>query len=201
MSTWTSKALIAAFVFGLAGCEAGLGVSRKAPEQISLPDGLIVAGAEGWCVDLESSRAIGATSMVVLGSCAAIAKNAKAPRPRVPGVMTVSIEGAGLQAPPAAALEAFFETDSGLAVLARDGIAQSVRVLESRRDGEHLYLRAEDKSALPGAESEYWRAIFGLNGRLVSVTLLGLAGRPIAPAEGFATLQSQIEELIVANAV
>jgi hypothetical protein len=72
--------------------------------------------------------------------------------------------------------------------------------LESRRDGERLYLHAEDDSVLPGTASEYWRAIFGLNGRLISVTLLGVYGRPIAPAEGFATLESQIEELIAANA-
>lgn len=200
MSTWTSKAVIAAFLFGLAGCDGGLGVSRKAPEQISLPDGLVVAGAEGWCVDLESSRAQGTTSVVVLGSCAAIAKNSRAPRPSVPGVMTVSVEGVGSQAPPADALEAFFETESGLAVLARDGSAQSVRLLESRRDGELLYLHAEDDSVLPGTENAYWRAIFGLNGRLVSVTLLGVAGRPIASEIGFQTLQTQIKELIAANA-
>ena len=114
--------------------------------------------------------------------------------------MTVSVEGPGLQAPPADALEAFFETESGLAVLARDGSAESVRLLESRRDGELLYLHAEDDSVLPGTESAYWRAIFGLNGRLVSVTLLGVAGRPIASEDGFRTLQTQINELIAANA-
>lgn len=200
MSTWISKAFVVACVLGLAGCEGGLGVSRKAPEQISLPDGIVVAGAEGWCVDVASSQARRTTSVVVLGSCAAIADNAKAPRPSVPGVMTVSVEGPGFQAPPADALEAFFDTDAGLAVLARDGDAESVRLLESKRDGERLYLHAKDDSALPGVSTDYWRALFGLNGRLVSVTLLGLSGRPISSAEGLAALQSQIERLIAANA-
>lgn len=200
MSTWTSKAIVAAFVLGLAGCDGGFGVSRQAPEQIALPDGLVVAGAEGWCVDVDSSQSGQTTAVVVLGSCAAIAKNANAPRPSVPGVMTVSVESAELQAPPADALEAFFDTDDGLAVLARDGNADSVRLLESKRDGELLYLHAQDDSELPGVASDYWRALFGLNGRLISVTLLGISGRPITSAEGLAALQSQIERMIAANA-
>lgn len=205
MSTWTFRAVCVGLALSLTGCDGGFdvggfGVSRKAPDQISLPDGLVVAGAQGWCVDLKSSQSRQTTSVVVFGSCAAIAGNADAPRPSVPGVMTVAVEAVGLQAPPADALEAFFATDDGLAVLARDGSAESVRLLESKRDGEMLYLHAEDDSALPGASSDYWRALFGLNGRLVSVTLLGIAGRPISSAEGLDALQSQIEQLIAANA-
>lgn len=199
MSTWTCKALIACSFLGLAACEGGFGVSRNAPERISLPDGLVVAGAEGWCVDVGSSSFAGDTAVVVLGSCAAIAKNARAPRPNVPGVLTVSVEGAGFQAPPGEALEAFFGTEDGLSVLAHDGNGEHVRLLESRREGENLFLHAEDSSALPGAAHDYWRALFGLNGRLISVTLLGISGRPIDPIDGLATLRSQIEELIVAN--
>ena len=205
MSTWTCKAACLGFVLSLAACDGGfdiggLGVSRAAPDQILLADGLVVAGAEGWCVDLSSSRSVQTSNVVVLGSCAAIAKNANAPRPSVPGVMTVSVEGPGLKAPPADALEAFFETDDGLAVLARDGNADSVRLLETKRDGEMLYLHAVDNSVLPGATANYWRALFGLNGRLVSVTLLGIADQPFTSTEGLAALQSQIEELIAANA-
>lgn len=199
MSTWICKALITCSVFGLAACEGGTGVSRNAPERISLPDGLVVAGAEGWCVDLGNSRAAGDTAVVVLGSCAAIAENDLAPSSNVPGVLTVAIEGAGFQAPTAAALEAFFKTEEGLSVLARDGNGAHVRLLESRREGELLFLHAEDSSALPGAAHDYWRALFGLNGRLISVTLLGISGRPIDPTVGLATLQSQVEEMIAAN--
>lgn len=200
MSTWTFKAAFVACVVSLAGCEGGFGVSRKAPDQISLPDGLVVAGADGWCVDVANSQSGRNTSVVVLGSCAAIADNASAPRPSVPGVMTVSVEGAGLQAPPADTLEAFFDTDDGRAALAHDGNAESVRLLESKRDGERLYLHAKDDSALPGVSSDYWRALFGLNGRLVSVTLLGISGRPISSSEGLSALKSQIDRLIAANA-
>lgn len=204
MSTWTFKAVVAGFVLSLAGCEGGfdiggLGVSRAAPDQVSLPDGMVVSGADGWCVDLSSSQSRGETSFVVFGSCAAIAKDADAPRPSVPGVMTVSVEAIGLEAPPADALEAFFETDDGLAVLARDGNADNVRLLESKRDGERLYLHAEDQTPVPGAADDYWRALFGLNGRLVSVTFLGISGRDVTSAEGLFILQSQIEQLIAAN--
>lgn len=197
----TSKAVLVGAFFALSACDGGFelgGVTRKAPERIQLADGMVVAGADGWCVDTSTSRADGDTAVVVLGSCAAIARNALAARPDVPGVVTVSVDSAG--APPSAdALETFFATDAGRAALARDGRAQSVEILETQREDGLLYLRTADQSAAPGTAPETWRALFDLDGHFVSVSLYGLIGNPIDRDDGMETLTRQVDELRAAN--
>jgi hypothetical protein len=49
MSTRTSS-LVLVSILGLAACDAG-GMVSRAPTRIVLPDGIVVAGADGWCID------------------------------------------------------------------------------------------------------------------------------------------------------
>ncbi len=179
----------------------GFNVTRSAPEGIELPDGLVVLGPRGWCVDTRTTRTDGETSVVVLGSCAAIAGNAFAPSPDVPGVVTVSVENEPGAVPPPDLLESFVGSEAGRSALARDGSAASVQILETRRNGELLLIHVSDSSKpnVPGAAFEYWRALFGLDGRFVTVSLMGLSERPIDEASGFATLEAQIDRLKSAN--
>jgi len=201
MSIWTSKSVAAlAAVAALAGCAGGFNITRNAPEQIRLPDGLVVAGARGWCIDQTTTRTGGDASVVVLGSCAAIAQDALLPRPLVPGVVTVSVEDAATGVPPADTLEAFLVTAPGRAALARDGRATSVDILETRRSGETLYLHAVDRSGWPrSVAQDYWRALFDIDGRFVTVSLVGLSKTPISRDDGLATLDAQIERLVDVN--
>lgn len=194
--TWAIAGLLA-----LPGCTDAVfeNPTRAAPSQIELPDGMIVAGANGWCVDPSVSRSTGDTSVVVLGSCAAIGQDAAAPRPDVPGVVTVSVEQASSSAPSPAELEDFFVSDQGRAALARDGQSGSVDILESRTGDDRYIMHTEDRSALPGASPMTWRALFDLGGRFVSVSLYGLRDQPIDPEDGLATLEAQVDELIAAN--
>jgi hypothetical protein len=196
MRTFRSTLLVA--VLALSGCDGAM-VSRKAPESIRLSDGTIVAGAEGWCVDTATSKAGPDTAVVVLGSCAAIAHNASAPRPDVPGIVMVSLEREAGVVPGAKQLAAFLATEQGRAVLALDGRAESVRILETVVQGDRLYLRVEDDSVGPGTASETWRALFDLGGRFASVSLYAQAGEPIGRDEGFATLSAQVAELYASN--
>lgn len=193
------KGALVFLALAVAGCQAGLDVTRRAPERIALPDGTIVAGAQGWCVDTSSTSADGATAVVVLGSCAAISRNALAPRPDVPGVVTVSVESEAGASPSAEQLESYLLTEQGRAALARDGRAGSVDILETRRQDDLLFLHSKDRSALPGASSDTWRVLFDLDGRFISVSLFGLSDRPIGRREGLATLIAQIAELRAAN--
>ena len=73
---WALAALVA-----LSGCSETFNPTRAASSRIELPDGVVVAGANGWCVDPSVSRARGETTVVILGSCAAIGQNALAPQP------------------------------------------------------------------------------------------------------------------------
>ncbi len=146
-----------------------------------------------------TSRARGDTAVVVLGSCAAIARNALAPSPDVAGLVTVSVDGQPGSSPTAEQLEGFFATDAGRAALARDGQADSVEILGTLRRDDLLFLHASDDSAGPGTDTDIWRALFDLEGRFISVSLYGLIDEPISESEGLATLTAQIDSLRAAN--
>ena len=204
MFTRTFKVCALVAGFALAACDGGFegfNVTRSAPERIELPDGLIVSGTAWWCVDTRTTRTNGQTSVVVLGSCAAIAKNAFAPRPDVPGVVMVSVENEAGSIPDAEILEGFLLSDIGRAALARDGKAESVKILESRRADDLLLVHVEDRSfrQVRGADTSYWRALFGLDGRIVTVSLVGLSNKPIETPLGFETLSAQVDEIRTAN--
>ncbi len=183
----------------VAACDGGANVTRSAPERIALPDGTIVAGAQGWCVDTASSRARGSTAVVVLGSCAAIARNALAPAPDVAGVVTVSVESEPGLSPSPDELRQYLLSDRGRAALAHDGRPDSVEILETRLRGDMVMLHAEERSSASGVSAETWRALFNLDGRFVSVSLFGLSERPIGRRAGMATLEAQVDELRAAN--
>ena len=183
MSIWTIRGLLLAACLATAACDGGFNVTRNAPERVQLPDGLVVAGPRGWCVDRTTTRATADTAVVV------------------PGVVTVSIDGEAGDGPPAEVLEQFFGTDAGRAALARDGRADSVTILETRRSRDTFFIHAEDSGSaqMPGAATDYWRALFDMDGRFVSVSLVGLSNKPIGSADGLATLQAQIDRLKSAN--
>ncbi|MEO1537244.1 MAG: hypothetical protein AAFR73_05895 [Pseudomonadota bacterium] len=174
--------------------------SRNAPSQILLPDGTRIAGADGWCIDEATTRAGGDTSVVVLGSCAALARDSDQPRPDIPGVLTISVEAEAGAIPDGETLRKFFVSDAGRAALARDGEAASVSILDTRVDEEGLlYLHASDASIAPGASNEIWRALFGLGGRFVAVSFYTRLEDQIAIEDGLAALVAQVEELRSAN--
>ena len=205
MSTPISRLSVLALALALTGCDGqfeGFNVTRSAPERIELPDGLVVSGTRGWCVDPSTTRTEGETSVVVLGSCAAIARNAFAPRPAVPGVVTVSVESEAGDVPSAEVLQGFLNSPPGRAALARDGSARSVEILESRRMGDLLLVHVEDRSIRPvtGAAQDYWRALFDLDGRFVTVSLVGMSDRPIEPPDGFETRAAQDNLIRSSNA-
>lgn len=194
------RILVAAALVALAGCSNPMAVTRAAPSKIELPDGTVIAGTNGWCIDPSVSRPSDETAVVVLGSCAAIGQNALAATPDVPGVVTVSVEKPGAIAPTPEQLETFFVSETGRATLARDGKASSVEILETRADEDRLILYMADQSALPGASPRTWRALFELGGRFVSVSLYGLEDQPFEPDDGRAALEAQVDHLILANA-
>ena len=200
MSTWISKSCALAAVFALAACAEGLNITRNAPEAVRLPSGLVVKGSRGWCVDASTLQNTDEASVVVFGSCAAIAKNALLPRPDVPGIITVSVDNSDAGTAPADILDAYFATEQGRAALARDGRPDSVRILESRQADDALFLHAVDRSGLPtNVAEDYWRAIFDLGGRFVTVSLVGLTDDPIDRDDGLRTLEAQVDRLRAAN--
>ncbi|MBT8415125.1 MAG: hypothetical protein KJO30_12420 [Boseongicola sp.] len=201
MSTWTSKVSLLVAGGLLAACGAGLSVTRNAPVQVQLPDGMVVEGARGWCVDRATSKAREGGAVVVLGSCAAIAGNALLPSPGVAGVVTISVEDETGSPASLSDVAAFLATDQGRALLARDGRPASVNLLEIAAEDDALFLHALDTSGGPlNTGADYWRAVFDIDGRFVSVSLMPNTPEQVSRAQSIATLDAQIDRLKAANA-
>ncbi|MCV6595005.1 MAG: hypothetical protein OIF48_18795 [Silicimonas sp.] len=195
-----SDALVGAALLALTGCANPFSGADEVTRKVALSDGLVIEGASGWCVDQRSSRTRGDVAVVVFGSCAALAQDPLGARPEVAGLVTVTIDAPGAPLPPPAALEAHLSTAPGRASLARDGDAGRVDLLEMRSDEDRLVLRMRDDSPAAAQTPISWRGLFGLRGRMVSVSLFGLAEDPLEADEGFDALEAQIDHLIAVNA-
>ena len=74
MYTWISKSgVFAAAVVSVAACDLVDTQSADTIEKVRLANGVLVEGSPGWCVAPEMLRATDDASVVVFGSCAAIA--------------------------------------------------------------------------------------------------------------------------------
>lgn len=168
---------------GLAGGpvppEATVTVSRSA---------VTISGPRGFCVDPSATKDRDGQAFVLLGNCAAITRSGAAPQPRIRALLTAAVrETEAIEvAEQAPLLEAFLRSDNGRAMLSRESDPATVDILESFQQGDVLYVHARDNSAgyAPGMSSDHWRAIFDLDGRVVSVAVLGFEANPLSRAEG-----------------
>lgn len=197
MSTPISRLAAGLACLAAAGCVPAIDVGRAPPARFALVESsLVIAGPPGYCVDRASSRLrANGSAFVLLGSCASIAGNARAPKPGTRGLLTVSVTEAVADEASVAALLGdmtdFLGTPEGRAALSRDGDPASVRVLDTRAEGDTLYIRVRDRGGPDkGMEADYWRALFGVNDRLLTATVVGFADAPVADEAGLSTLDA-----------
>ena len=185
----------------LAACEGGPDVGMgavvfaRAPASITVASkSIVIAGPRGYCIDRSATRDSASGAFVLLGSCASIANNARAAAPRIPGVLTASVSDRSSADISASLdeLEAFFNSTLGRAALARDGQAGSITILSTRRRNGAFYLHVRDDSEnrVVSLAPIYWRGLFDVRGRIVTVTVTGFKERPMSAAVGFATLNA-----------
>ncbi|MEX5730089.1 hypothetical protein Ga0609869_003442 [Rhodovulum iodosum] len=186
----------------LAGCmETGAGAgtggfafSRAAPQRIAVSDAtVVVVGPPGYCIDRRASSDRAEGAFVLLANCAALGGGTGAVPP-VPAILTATVAKEAAPARPAARaalLRRYFASEAGRAALARDGRAASVTILETRNGDGLFLLHARDTSAGrdAGLRDDYWRAIFEVNGRVVTASVLPFEARPISDATALALLQ------------
>lgn len=171
----------------LAGCVAGLGQGRSTP---ILGGAMVVGVPAGYCVDPSSGRETGDRAIVLIGKC-------DAGSAAVPAVVTLSVGAAGSAAAVAGGpglLAEFFTSDDGRRSLSRDGDARAVRILHAAGSGDALVMRVQDE-----AVGEYWRAVTGLRGRLVTLSVAGTDGAPLDAEQGRALLDRALAALVAAN--
>lgn len=189
----------------LAGCIAAgpADVTRS----VRVSDGaVVIVGPSGYCIDPAATRDGPDGAFVLFGTCAALAGSRAAGQPEKPALLTVSVlPGAPDDATFSGsfpALTAFFRSEPGRAALSRSGEAGDVSVEAVVASGGALLLELRDLSAARGqpVEPEYWRAVLALEGRMVTVSALGLRGSPLSSAEKRRTLEALIDRIRAANA-
>lgn len=199
-----AMALALALGIALAGCDIPSG-GAMAPRSVAVAGGsLVLAAPQGFCVDQTASRQDEAGAFVLFANCAALSNNPAAPQPAAPVVLTVAVSGAAPTTPLAESfpqMQAFFASDAGRAALSRSGRAGSVEVLETQISDGMLLIKLSDRSQAggPPVADEYWRAITGIGGRILSLSVLPLRERPVDDARQRALIEAFAARIRAAN--
>ena len=193
MYIWTSKAHCFALSLLLAGCQMEPG-AFAAPGQtgaISVLGGAIsVAAPSGYCVDQKSARQQADGAVVLMGRCSGRSSLA-------PAVISVTIGAAGsagVVADGGAALAAFFQTVGGRAALSRTSMAENVQIVQAANSDGVFTLRIAEAGV-----GDYWRAIVGVSGRLVTLSVQGPAGSSLDAVTGRKLLGASVMAMRSAN--
>jgi hypothetical protein len=188
MSTWISKGLPAAALLALAACDLA---SFGGTTRVALFDGaMTLAAPAGYCIDPAAVQQSGDTVVAVLGRCAATST-------ATPGLLTVSVGqpgSAGVVTAGGEALAAFFTSTEGRRVLSRDGRAQDVQVRQAVGRPDAFVMRITDR-----AVGDYWRAVTGIGGRLVTISATGAEAAPLSPEAGRTLVDAAVSALRAAN--
>lgn len=191
----------------VSGCVPGFGSGGRQPAPVSVAvtsDLVTVTGPQGFCVDPTALNETGDSAFVLLGNCAAISSERRAPQPDVPAVLTATVsapsEGGGLIDDPET-LDAFVRSDEGRALLSRSGDPESVTILQTEPVGALFLLQARETGGSPiaGVQPTYWRAYIDLDERLATLTVLALDERPLADLESRALLMAFSGAVLTAN--
>jgi len=183
---------------GLAAC-VPFGVTdarpRPTPVRVAVSgQQVVITGPWGFCVDPSATRDTKDTAFVLLGNCAAISHSVFSPQPRLRAVLTASVvriePGPGKTRNSLRSLEKVFHTHQGLAMLSRDGSAKGVEVLATFQRQGMLFVQAKAPGGRlsEAAGDKSWHAYFTLNGRLVTISVIGLASAPLKRSSAIAAL-------------
>lgn len=164
MFIWISRLALVALVAGC-GLRPGTDTDVVPTRQTVVADGFAVVGPDGYCPEERLSRDGADGAFVVLTAC---------PGVNVPMVLTALVApGGGVSVDDAAAdLAAFFQTEPGRTALSRGQDPRTVTILDTRTGDGALRLKLRDTApdVIEGTSEIYWRLIFDVGGRLVTLT-------------------------------
>lgn len=187
---WRIAGGIAALAI-LSACDGGFG--GQVQRNVTVADDTVtIAGPRGFCVDPRATKDSDGQAFVLLGNCAVLAAG-NHPQPDYQALLTAAVREnpGGPISDQFFAVRAYLNTTDGRALLSRSGDPETVRVLDTVARGDVLYIYARDTSDgyAPNMSSEHWRAVFDLQGRIVSVAVLGFESQPISKRDGLIALQ------------
>jgi len=173
----------------MGGCE-GVPPSLMQRPTAVLGGAIQVAGPLGYCADRGAGQQTADTAVVLMGRCRAALTVA-------PALITVSVgpaASAGAMAAGGTALTGYFLSEPGRAALSRDGRAGDVKVVAAVGVADAYLIHVVDRVA-----GEYWRAVLGVRGRLVTISANGAAGAPLDPSAGRKIVDATLVALRRAN--
>jgi len=181
-----------------------MGPGSGAPRDIAVARGaLTIGGPRGYCVDRQASRIGGETEFVVLGPCDVIDRSGASAGPLRRAILTATILPlpANTDPPPADVMDDWFRTEPGRAILARTGAPQDVTVLRSHVSAGTVLLHLRDTGDYEGppVAPEYWRAVFSINGQIITLAVLTPAELDLASASARVILEQFVDRVRLAN--
>ncbi len=165
-----------------AGCQMTNSPLAQPPTPV-LGGVVSVAGPRGYCVDPAATRELADAAVALIGRCPGSVEVA-------PALLTMTVgpaASAGVLAAGGPALTDYFTSTAGRAALSRSGRASDVKVIVAVGAGDAYFLHLQDRRA-----GEYWRAVVGLSGRLVTLSANGTQGAPLPPPVGRALLDATL---------
>lgn len=203
---WGRVCAIGLLAATLTGCEGmNLGLAPDGAGQgmrsLRMLDGAVqVRGPQGYCVDQRASRA--RDGFAVLAGCAIVSDHA-AEMPVIDGLLTVQFgaENTASVAGNEAGFASFIASDAGRALLASNGNAANVgRVVTTVGRGS-VIARFEDRSGpvVAGTAGTQWRGFMDIGDRMVTVSVMGFARKPMTQAQAERLLVGAMAELRQVN--
>lgn len=173
----------------LSGCVEAIGFGGGAARSV-LQGGFTIDAPAGYCMDAKASRETADNGIYLIGRC-------RQHSPVAPALVTVSVGAPGpasVMLAGGAELAAFFASDEGRATLSAIGEASAVRVVEARSTEDVFLMLLQESGGPP-----YWRAIIGMRGRLVSVSVRAAGDDALEIEAGRNVLDRAIAALQRAN--
>jgi hypothetical protein len=193
MFIWINKAASLGLIVLLAACDiapGAFGLPGQATSMTVLDGAMQVAAPSGYCVDKQSARQQADGAVALIGRC-----SDRSQQP--PAVISVTIGAAGsagVLAGGDAALAEFFRSPGGRAALSRTGSADTVEILEAGNLDTAFALHIAETGV-----GDYWRAVLGLSGRLVTLSVQGPSGADLDAGVGRQLLGTTIAAMRGAN--
>jgi hypothetical protein len=186
MSTWTSRLAAA---LALAGCTAA-----GPPAPAARQGGLVVAAPAGFCIAPGTRAAAGAGQFVAFRRC-------RGPGPVLTATVGAAGSAAGLDLS-GAAVAAYAGSQAGRRALSRAGDPASVALREVLVADGAVLIRLTDAAPAPApmAPGDSWRAVFALDGRLVTLTASGTVAAALDRDSGRAVIGRFVGAMQAANA-
>lgn len=183
--------------------------NRPAPQVVPVKVGgvdLVIAAADGLCVDPANLKINRSGVFAFLDDCAALGPVPEGRvRPATTGLITVAVAPGAIALGDETAQEGLtslraFLTGPGLPALGRIGPTSDLKVEQSAIEGGLLLLQLRDPAdpPWPGLSQQFWRGFVEVRGQTVSASVSKFRGRK-SLSDGRAQLKSVLNTIVAAN--